>query len=132
MKSTNSLRLLLASAAAACLLPGCISLLSKKPEQPPKLTGGETGYYRPAPPAETKPAPPTLSRPTPPVTEPEPPLIQEKPRVKVPTAVPIPGKEGVVFSPFNNKPVDVKGFPSGALVADPTFPLEQKKYFRVP
>lgn len=55
-----------------------------------------------------------------------------KPTTSIPTARPIPGKEGVVFSPFNNKPIDVKGFASGTLVADPTYPLDQKKYFRVP
>ncbi len=38
----------------------------------------------------------------------------------------------MVISPFNGKPIDVKGIPSGTLVADPTYPLEDKKYFRVP
>jgi hypothetical protein len=39
---------------------------------------------------------------------------------------------GMVISPFNDKVVDVQGIPPGALVADPTFPAEEKKYFRVP
>lgn len=44
----------------------------------------------------------------------------------------VPGKEGFVFSPYNNKVVDVRDIPSGTLVADPTFPQSEKKYFRVP
>ncbi|TAE74557.1 MAG: hypothetical protein EAZ65_09605 [Verrucomicrobia bacterium] len=50
----------------------------------------------------------------------------------IPVARPIPGKVGMVFSPFNNKPIDVKGIPSGRLVADPTYPPSEKKHFRVP
>ncbi|HEY1121426.1 MAG TPA: hypothetical protein VGE67_07480 [Haloferula sp.] len=50
----------------------------------------------------------------------------------VPTARAVPGKPGYVFSPFNNKVIDVEGIQSGRLVADPTYPLEEKKYFRVP
>jgi len=47
-------------------------------------------------------------------------------------ANPVPGKEGFVFSPFNNKLVDVRDIPSGTLVRDPTFPEAEKKFFRVP
>ena len=49
-----------------------------------------------------------------------------------PTAAAVPGKPGFVFSPFNNKVVDVKGIPSGTLVADPQYPASEKKHFRVP
>ena len=49
-----------------------------------------------------------------------------------PTASPVPGKAGFVFSPFNNKVIDVGGLPSGALVADPTFPAAEKRMFRTP
>lgn len=49
-----------------------------------------------------------------------------------PTASQVPGKAGFVFSPFNNKVVDVSGFPSGTLVADPTFSSAEKKMFRTP
>ena len=135
MKSTRSLRWSTAAFLATCLLPSCISLWSRNPEPPPRLVGPppETGTYTPVPAAETKPQPPEVKD-SPALQAPKesPPLAPEKPRVKIPTAVPVPGKEGVVFSPFNNKPVDVKGFASGTLVADPTFPLDQKKYFRVP
>lgn len=49
-----------------------------------------------------------------------------------PVALKVPGKEGFVFSPFNNKVVDVRGYGSGTLVADPQFPASEKKHFRVP
>lgn len=44
----------------------------------------------------------------------------------------VPGKEGFVFSPYNQKVVDVRGMPSGTLVQDPTYPVAEKKFFRVP
>jgi hypothetical protein len=47
-------------------------------------------------------------------------------------ATPVPGKEGFVFSPYNQKLVDVRDIPSGTLVQDPTYPAAEKKYFRVP
>lgn len=50
----------------------------------------------------------------------------------IPVAKSVPGRDGFVFSPFNNKLIDVKGFPSGATVADPSYPKEAKKYFKVP
>ncbi|WP_411826561.1 hypothetical protein [Luteolibacter sp. AS25] len=53
-------------------------------------------------------------------------------RTDYPFANPVPGKEGFVFSPFNNKLVDVRDIPSGTLVQDPTYPASEKKYFRVP
>lgn len=36
------------------------------------------------------------------------------------TANPVPGKPGFVFSPYNNKLVDVVGIPAGTLVTDPS------------
>lgn len=56
----------------------------------------------------------------------------EKPRNDYPFANAVPGKEGFVFSPYNNKVVDVRDIPSGTLVQDPTYPVAEKKYFRVP
>lgn len=44
----------------------------------------------------------------------------------------VPGKEGFVFSPYNNKIIDVRDMPSGTLVSDPTYPESEKKFFRVP
>lgn len=46
-------------------------------------------------------------------------------------AVPIPGKEGFVFNPFTNDPVDVRAIPSLTLVRDPNDPDPEHK-FRVP
>ncbi len=59
----------------------------------------------------------------------DPPVIKTK--SDYPFGTPIPGKEGFVFSPYNNKMIDVRGMASGTLVQDPTYPTE-KKYFRVP
>jgi hypothetical protein len=58
------------------------------------------------------------------------PPVEKKAEIQV--ARPVPGKPGFVFSPFNNKVIDVKGIPSGRLVADPTYPASEKKHFRVP
>ena len=54
------------------------------------------------------------------------------PNPDYPFANKVPGKEGFVFSPYNNKVVDVRGIPTGTLVADPTYAASEKKYFRVP
>ena len=57
---------------------------------------------------------------------------QETPRRDFEFATPVPGKPGFVFSPYNNKMIDVRDIPSGTLVQDPTYPASEKKYFRVP
>jgi hypothetical protein len=49
-----------------------------------------------------------------------------------PFANSVPGKEGFVFSPYNNKVIDVRDMPTGTLVQDPTYPAAEKKFFRVP
>lgn len=59
-----------------------------------------------------------------------PPIVEK--RADYPVASKVPGKEGYVFSPFNNKLIDVKDMPSGTLVSDPTYPESAKKFFRVP
>ena len=41
-------------------------------------------------------------------------------------------KPGFVTSPFNGKVIDVQGIPPGTLVADPSYPTEERRYFRVP
>lgn len=53
-------------------------------------------------------------------------------RPDYPFANKVPGKDGFVFSPYNNKVVDVRDIPSGTLVQDPTYLASEKKYFRVP
>lgn len=60
------------------------------------------------------------------------PPVAKPPAGPRPTAMAVPGKPGFVFSPYNNKVIDVQGFNSGALVADPTYPMSERKFFRVP
>lgn len=66
----------------------------------------------------------------PPSEAPKPPVEEKKP--DIPVANKVPGKDGYVFSPFNNKLIDVRDIKSGTLVSDPTYPESAKKHFRVP
>jgi hypothetical protein len=50
----------------------------------------------------------------------------------IPVASAIPNSPGMVFSPYNQKIIDVRDLPSRTLVKDPSFPAQDKKYFRVP
>lgn len=77
-------------------------------------------------PPATKPSTPASTTPTPPKP------AEPKPRTDWPYATPVPGRAGLVFSPYNQLIVDVTDMPTGSLVSDPTFPPDQKKYFRVP
>lgn len=77
-------------------------------------------------PTPTAPTLPTTPTPQPPA----PPVVEKKPEYKYATK--IPGKEGFVFSPYNNKMIDVRGMASGTLVQDPTYTGDGKGYFRVP
>lgn len=70
-----------------------------------------------------------------PPTPPTPPTNTARP--DYPFANKVPGKDGFVFSPYNNKVIEVRDdqgriIASGTLVADPTYPPSEKKYFRVP
>jgi hypothetical protein len=47
-----------------------------------------------------------------------------------PEATPVPGKPGLVFNPYTNQIIDVRGIPPGSLVKDPT--VAEGKVFRVP
>ena len=49
-----------------------------------------------------------------------------------PVAVAVDGRPGFVTSPFTGKIIEVNGVPSGTLIADPSCPAGEKKYFRVP
>ncbi len=53
-------------------------------------------------------------------------------RGNFPTARKVKDWEGYVHSPYDDAFINVKGISSGSLVADPRFPLEERKYFRVP
>lgn len=55
-----------------------------------------------------------------------------KPTTNYPTAVEIPGRPGMVFSPYNNRVIDCVGMRSGSLVMDPQFARDEKKWFLVP
>ncbi len=61
---------------------------------------------------------------------PKPTIETKKPEYKYATKVP--GKDGFVFSPYNNNMIDVRDMPSGTLVQDPTYTGDGKGYFRVP
>lgn len=94
----------------------------KKEEEAAAREGGESGV------AEKPKEKPEGGNPTSDVPKPS---NDPKP-TSIPVARPVPGKPGMVFSPFNNKIIDVNGIPSGKLVADPTYPASEKKHFRVP
>lgn len=49
-----------------------------------------------------------------------------------PTAERVKYNKGWVYSPYDSRKINVRGVSSGSLVADPRYPLDQKKYFRVP
>jgi hypothetical protein len=89
-----------------------------KAETEKKKTDTETAVGNTTPPDKT------------PATDVKPPVEPKKSDYAF--ANPVPGKEGFVFSPYNNKMVDVRDIPSGTLVQDPTYPASEKKYFRVP
>jgi hypothetical protein len=125
----NRATLISTAALVLLMLPGCEKFwrvqkpVTTSPGQHPGMVQPPTG---PAP------LPPVLPEPEPqpePEPEPEPPKPAPGPR---PTAIAVPGKPGFVFSPYNNKVIDVQGFRPGALVADPTYPMSERKFFRVP
>lgn len=73
---------------------------------------------------------PATTQTTPPTETPK--LPVEEKRAEYKFANKVPGKDGFVFSPYNNKVVDVRDIPSGTLVQDPTYTGAGKGYFRVP
>lgn len=72
----------------------------------------------------------TAAQTTPPTQTPTPPVEERRADYKF--ANKVPGKDGFVFSPYNNKVVDVRDIPKGTLVQDPTYTGAGKGYFRVP
>jgi hypothetical protein len=94
--------------------------LKKKQEEALKLTQQTPGDTTQTPPDTSN----TQTQTTAPPVEPK--------RNEYAFANKVPGKDGFVFSPYNNKVVDVRDIPSGTLVQDPTYPASEKKYFRVP
>ena len=108
---------------AVILLPGCADFWRVKR---PVATGAADIQSEARPPVPPLPTPVPPPEPPPPLPRPDPP---SGPR---PTAIPVPGKPGFVFSPYNNKVIDVQDFTAGTLVADPTYPVSERKFFRVP
>lgn len=87
------------------------------------------------PPSQPTPRETTESRPRETQSTPRetpPPRPQENVRPNYPVALKVVGREGYVISPYNKKQIDVSPFASGTLVRDPTYPEEEKKFFRVP
>ncbi|QQL46232.1 hypothetical protein [Sulfuriroseicoccus oceanibius] len=90
---------------------------------------------------DTTPTPPRNPVTTPdPDPEPAPPSnvagnnekpAEPEPKLEIPYAIPVPGKEGLVYSPHNKDAghADVRGMRPGVIVEDPYAP---GKYFRVP
>ncbi len=125
---------MLASLAAVSLgMTGCEHFrwvkrpVTAGPGQHPELVQPPPDFrVEPSPEPQPEPEPKPEPRPEP---RPEPPKPLPGPR---PTAIAVPGKPGFVFSPYNNKVIDVQGFNSGTLVADPTYPMSERKFFRVP
>ncbi len=63
---------------------------------------------------------------------PPPPLSSPPAADGIPVAKAVEGKPGFVFSPYNDKVIDVREMSPGTLVADPNFPASEKKHFRLP
>jgi hypothetical protein len=108
------------------------------PEQQAKIKQDELGKKQQEELKKTEQTPTTAEttvQPTPPPIDPPqnpaPPPTDTR-RSDYPFANKVPGKDGFVFSPYNNKVVDVRDIPSGTLVQDPTYPASEKKFFRVP
>jgi hypothetical protein len=100
-------------------------------ERPSASEAADAGGGQPAESGQTTEAPPRTVEP-PETTGPEPAVAETKPKPAAddtPYATPVPGKEGMVYSPFHNGGyVDVSGIPSGQKMRCPY----TKKVFRVP
>jgi hypothetical protein len=111
-------------------LVACLGLGGCWPWQQQVVTGAsqpgasQPGTERPQPP------PPPEPEPKPEIIDPPPPL--PPPSGDYPVARKVPGRDRLVFSPYNNQLISIEGLASGSLAADPNFPPEEKKYFRVP
>ena len=71
-------------------------------------------------------AQPSYQQTTPNILAPVAPVVKS-----YPIAIPIPGKPGWVYNPYNNNPVVIQGIPSGKTVLDPQDPNKDHK-FKVP
>ena len=132
----NNKHILLLLALIAALMSSCYY------PYPPNQNGMRGGYPDPVPgqnipsgqQSETREAQDRVRDgevDTDPATNAQGPTSDPPPRQDYRVAIPIPGKEGFVFNPFTNDPVDVRAIPPGTLVRDPNDPDPEHK-FRVP
>lgn len=136
MKKVTWLASAVLVAAVALLLVFCRKsevpdVREKAPASAERKSTVRVGIGNPPPIAEKDTEVNSRTRPLP---RPEDPKHKPAPPVNVahPVAVAVEGKPGFVMSPFNSKIIDVRELPPGTLVADPTYPAEEQKYFRVP
>ena len=59
-------------------------------------------------------------------------LAEETAKQSAPVAQPVPGKEGFIFSPYDNKVIDVTGLDPGEVVQEPGSPPDAPRYIRLP
>ncbi|WP_035608257.1 hypothetical protein [Haloferula sp. BvORR071] len=142
--ATNAFKIGVITAAVGMFFPSCSLLWSRQqanpvaqtilprnqapaaPSNPPGPAATHTAGDRPLAQGDT-------TTPTPGGPKPSEGTIPIQGKISYPVAKTVPGRDGFVFSPFDQQRViDVTEFKSGALVADPTFPLSDKKFFRVP
>jgi hypothetical protein len=132
--TANACRALMMAGGVGIFLSGCQQVFWWR--QKPEAVAVAHRSSSPRPPELIPPLGPQLTpqpepRPAPdPAPEPRPLPIAKK--LTYPVALAVPGREGMVLSPFNQRLVSVAGFKSGSLVADPHYPLSDKKFFRVP
>jgi hypothetical protein len=59
-------------------------------------------------------------------------LAEETAKQNAPVAQPVPGKEGFIFSPYDNKVIDVTGLDPGEVIREPGSPPNDPRYIKLP
>jgi hypothetical protein len=119
------------------VIPWLLVCSCKKPEVAtaagaPESARKDSGVVQASAPTGTDSEEAAVNERTRPSQRPEPKVYAKPKPEEYPPAVTVAGKPGYVTSPYNGKIIDVRGLPPGTLVADPTFPTDEKKYFRTP
>ncbi len=130
---------LMATAFASCekqeqAVPPAVPTAERKTPAPTKIEPlVETAPAIPSSPADTSAsAADTVESPAITTDNPPPPLPSAPAADGIPVAKAVEGKPGFVFSPYNDKVVDVRDMAPGTLVVDPAFQPSEKKHFRLP